>query len=191
MHPRVVEALLLSAFNSDHEGIIKQVDDLIVMTKLIHPELAYKVTKEMEAEEKQRLLEIEYRKQKRAEDMEWNARQEAIMQNNDEIRRGNLMIANGLIKDLYEKTKQPFNYDKLGYQEQSLINQVAKFYPSRISRCGFLWMNVQWHGLGPGFVLNENHGIYEYLKKHRFDLFKEVSVRKSSGFFMTFEEYSH
>jgi hypothetical protein len=190
MHPRVVKVLMASALKSDHEGIQKQIADLLVITKMTHPEAAAKEAAQIAFEEKLRIQEERQKREQALAQMDAYRRQEQ-REKDVEARLGaarhqNLLNAQKVVDELYDKIKGGLSFDRLGYQEQSLVGAITDLHGNHIERGGFLWFKVTW--TGPTIQLDRNHELYEWLKKNRFALFAEEPKRVSHGFYTRWEE---
>lgn len=189
IHGEVVEALFLDAMGSDHNDLQKQIDDLMVMTKMIHPENAFKVTKELEARakaaEEQAKIHLEHHKRRLMEEAEREALLKDLEKTNKDIEEDNLRTAQKMVDDVYALLKDDgISYDSLDYHQQLLADQLKHLNSHfTIERCGFLFYRIRWVG-APLKLDSIDHPIYQYLQNHRWQEFKAyqaVETEKSKN----------
>lgn len=187
MHPRVVAVLLYTAVGSDHEGIQKQLEDLLVITKMTHPEPAFKESQAIEAERLAAIEEEEarrdallYQQEKYRREQE---KEKTVVARVQAIREQNLKNAQKVVDDLKAKLVGGLNYDKLTYQEQSLAGEITHMSGDYLERGGFLWFKITW--VGGDIQLHDNHKLYKWLKRNRFELFADEPKleRINNGFY--------
>ena len=187
MHPRVVAVILDTAIKSDHEGIQKQLEDLLVITKMTHPEPAFKESQAIEAERLAAIEEEKAREDARRYQQTLHRREQekekTLVSRIQTIREQNLKNAQKVVDDLKAKLVGGLNYDKLTYQEQSLAGEITHMSGDYLERGGFLWFKITW--VGGDIQLHDNHKLYKWLKRNRFELFADEPKleRINNGFY--------
>jgi hypothetical protein len=161
---RIVAALFESALDSEHETIHIAIKNLLIQTKLIHPELAgetAQLIKELEAARiEQEANAKAYRDRLNQEIQDWAKLNSSVEAKNAAILQANLETVSIAVKALHQKLAPGMPYDSLTVRDQQLINVIGK--DARIVREGFLMMRVRWAGPIPD--LSEKSKIYRYFE---------------------------
>lgn len=183
----VVEALLKDCLNSDHGGLQKQVTDLLMMTKLIHPENAHKASEAFKAAEAAALKRAKIEKQ-RAEQYkkaqaEYNAALTKVNLKNSEIDQENLKMAQSIVDAIYEKLKDGVNSSALSDDDRALVERLTTHKSHfKIEKFGLFWTKYRWNG-GSLKLANINHPIVTFLMGSRPVQFtKRQSTPKMNSF---------
>lgn len=174
---RIVEALFLDALQSDNEGLQKQVADLLMMTKLIHPEKAHKVSQTIKAEKAAEQHRIQMAKerdeQRRKEEAAFDAKVRKVIDQNIKIERENLKTAQSMVDAIYDRLKDGASQASLNSEEHKLIGQLQKHETHfKIQHYGILWGNLRWVGAPLKFT-DLDHPVAKFLMQDRSLSFKQ------------------
>ena len=161
MDYRVFDALINSALQSDHETIIGQIKDLLIQTKLIHPEEAGRVQKQIRDAERQHQEKLEAYAQKQKVIDEAEQQHNLALLNHklkvNDARVRNLNKVQSTVDDVYNKLKMPVNKGELTGLEVEILKSIAT--SNQLTSCGPMWTKVRWLGPPPSRIQEDSPAL--------------------------------